>query len=188
MGTRGFVRLCDAHGRVYANIYCHWDGYPEGLGSRLYRFLLGFKVRNGLDVDADAAFAVRKYDDIVNFVTQDRNISSETRFLVVHAAGKALSEARCRMHRTSKEANGPGCLYAQLVAHLKLTVGSIYLEVDPAEACMAEYVYEIRTSRSGSISVQVDDGSPMDVEAFGGFCGATIEERLPPQDVEDASE
>lgn len=33
MGTRSLIAV--VHGGVYKSIYCHWDGYPEGVGNTL---------------------------------------------------------------------------------------------------------------------------------------------------------
>jgi hypothetical protein len=46
-------------------------------------------------------------------------------------------------------ANGMGCLAAQVVAHLKDGVGSVYLYPPDSEDCGEEYVYTIAGGRGG---------------------------------------
>lgn len=50
MSTRSVTTICDENGLV-AELYKHWDGYPEGWGRDLATFLAGFSVRNGLNGD-----------------------------------------------------------------------------------------------------------------------------------------
>lgn len=47
MSTRSVTTICDETGPV-AEFYKHYDGYPEGWGSKLHTFLDGFVIRNGL--------------------------------------------------------------------------------------------------------------------------------------------
>ena len=47
MGTRSITTIRDEHGPV-AEFYQQFDGYPEGWGQKLYEFLAGFTVVNGL--------------------------------------------------------------------------------------------------------------------------------------------
>lgn len=37
MATRSFIAVQNAD-NTYTAVYCHWDGYPEGVGDRLARF------------------------------------------------------------------------------------------------------------------------------------------------------
>jgi hypothetical protein len=177
MGTRGLIRLCDAEGKVYATIYCHWDAYPEGLGVQLYKFLKDFSVGNGLDFNASKMYAIRKYTEFLNFLGEEKSTTQATRDHLKQAVAQAKGETEGRLcHDLNgsshlKQANGPGCLYAQLIAHLKVTVGSIYLEL-PSTPVLVAFEYEIRASTSGVITIQVNgEGEVMDLKAFGAMCG-----------------
>lgn len=35
MATRSFIALYDNEAETYTSIYCHWDGYPQGVGATL---------------------------------------------------------------------------------------------------------------------------------------------------------
>lgn len=50
MGTRCLTRITDEAGLVYANLYRHFDGYPDAMGDDLCEFLRGKKCVNGISV------------------------------------------------------------------------------------------------------------------------------------------
>ena len=47
MATRASIKISDCDGRFVANIYHHYDGYPEALGARLIEICDG-SIVNGL--------------------------------------------------------------------------------------------------------------------------------------------
>ena len=47
MATRASIKISDSEGRFVANIYHHYDGYPEALGARLVEICDG-NIVNGL--------------------------------------------------------------------------------------------------------------------------------------------
>ena len=48
MATRASIKISDSEGRFVANIYHHYDGYPEALGARLIEICDG-SIVNGLN-------------------------------------------------------------------------------------------------------------------------------------------
>jgi len=87
------------------NIYNHYDGNPEHLGIKLAKFLLPYKITNGI-----SSLNVKDFP---------------------------------------KLANGPECLAAQLVKHLKtgdicdMVVGNVYLYPVSDFKYGAEYIYTV---------------------------------------------
>ena len=87
------------------NIYHHYDGNPEHLGVKLAKFLLPYKIKNGVS---------------------NLNVKDFTHL-----------------------ANGPECLAAQLVKHLKtgdicdIVVGNVYLYPVSDFKYGAEYIYTV---------------------------------------------
>lgn len=68
-------------------------------------------------------------------------------------------------------ANGAGCLAAQLIAHFKTEVGSIYcVSLDPEETQWVDYVYDVAVAEDGAIEISVDNGPKMTVAEFGTWC------------------
>lgn len=99
MGTRSLTHVYDDDdGARLVTIYQQYDGYPEGVGLNLARFLKDFKIVNGMGTDA----------------------------------------------KLGEVANGPECLAAQLVAHLKTDVGGVYVTVPGDQG--QEYEYEIHVT------------------------------------------
>lgn len=46
MGTRSFIAMYDEDTAKYHAVYCHWDGYPEGVGLTLrFNYDTPMKVR-----------------------------------------------------------------------------------------------------------------------------------------------
>ena len=71
-------------------------------------------------------------------------------------------------YHKDKQANGPGCLFAQIISHFKKDVGGAYLE-DPTDIELAEYNYYVDVSNM-TINVKLQygetvlhEGSPSDV-------------------------
>jgi len=52
MGTRSLTRVIDKDNQEYVTIYRQFDGYPEGHGLQLAKFLEGRKIVNGIPVKA----------------------------------------------------------------------------------------------------------------------------------------
>jgi len=99
MGTRSHTLVIGGfpteEPETYVGIYRQYDGYPQGHGLDIAKFLSGMTVTNGIRTDT-----------------------------------------------TQRIANGPGCLAAQIVAHLKESPGGIYLE-PPQWLGQEEFIYEI---------------------------------------------
>lgn len=184
MGTRGLIRLADAQGKPYATLYSQYDSYPEGIGAKLYKFLRGFKISNGFESNATILYSVRRYNNFLDFLAEGPARNDTLIEAVTVARDKAIQRAERDQYdqSTIKQANGAGCLYAQLVAHLKINIGTIYLELSSPlmndTNIMLEYVYEIRTGDSG-ITVQVNDhgelGQVLSLDAFGAYCGVEVD-------------
>lgn len=182
MGTRGLIRLCDEYGKIYAIVYSHWDSYPSGLGLILYKFLNGFNVSNGIGYKAASLYSVRKYTEFLDFLAKQRD--ADIRDVLIKATTLALEQAQKTANRfddfpcesadtNMKQANGAGCLYAQLIAHLKVEMGSVYLQpadTDAKDQIMLEYVYEIKVTEGGGITIAIDDEGPLDLVAFEARC------------------
>lgn len=52
MGTHSVINIFGEDRKPLASIYTQYDGYPEGVGSNLYNFLLKRKITNGYGMDA----------------------------------------------------------------------------------------------------------------------------------------
>ena len=39
------------NGSEMVSLYCHWDGYPSGMGAELAEFFKGVKIVNGFNMD-----------------------------------------------------------------------------------------------------------------------------------------
>ena len=82
-----------------------------------------------------------------------------------------------------KIANGPGCLAAQLVAHLKDGAGGIYINPVSAVDCGQDYQYHVHADIDGVtvkvFSVGMNNRKNLmfngTVEAFGEFCNGEDE-------------
>lgn len=179
MGTRGLIRLCDAKGNVYAAVYTQYDSYPGALGAKLQGFLSGFTISNGFEFAAPILLSIRKYNDLLAYVEQDWNLLPDTRQKLISDLQVAQQHLESNAmllnaHRSSsKQANGIECLYAQLIAHLKVTIGSVYLHLpgEDISGSMIEYVYEIRPNDAeDQLTVKVGDSDSMDLVSFGDYC------------------
>lgn len=56
MGTRALTFVYDEDGEAIINMYSQYDGYPEGHGSDIARFLDGKRLVNGLIGDTSTVF------------------------------------------------------------------------------------------------------------------------------------
>ena len=173
MGTRGLIRLCDDQGQVYGIVYSQHDSYPQGLGAKLYRFLHGFTISK----KAPMLYSMRKYTEFLDFLQepeQQIHTTPQLHRVLLETATKARDAAKKRADSITFD-----CLYAQLIAHLKVTLGSIYLEAvyttERVHDLLQEYNYDISLSESGKITVGVTGngltGEAMDMEAFAILCG-----------------
>ena len=52
MATRASIKISNANGKFVANIYHHYDGYPEYLGQKLIDFIQSGKIVNGIRMGA----------------------------------------------------------------------------------------------------------------------------------------
>ncbi len=184
MGTRGLIRLCDEHGKVYAVVYNHWDSYPSCLGLRLYKFLDGFTFSAGMEMNSSKLHSVRKYTDFLTFITEGNHFDTPRQEILINATKSALEHAQLSAMQdssggntspvSSKRANGVGCLYAQLIAHLKVDIGSVYLhpaDADERDQFLLEYVYEIKTNeQDGTITIAVNNEEPLKLDAWEARC------------------
>ena len=50
MATRASIKISDCDGNFIANIYHHYDGYPEGLGAKLVEICDSGTIVNGLSM------------------------------------------------------------------------------------------------------------------------------------------
>lgn len=85
----------------------------------------------------------------------------------------------CDDSDSSKVANGPGCLAAQIVSHFKDGPGGVYLHHPSSRDCGQEYEYHITADLSGITVKVVETGwaghraktlYQGDLEGFGKFC------------------
>jgi hypothetical protein len=56
MATRASIKISDCDGNFIANIYHHYDGYPEYLGQKLIEICDSGKIVNGLSAGQGKAF------------------------------------------------------------------------------------------------------------------------------------
>jgi hypothetical protein len=56
MATRASIKISDSDGKFIANIYHHYDGYPEYLGAKLVDICNSGKIVNGLTAGQDKVF------------------------------------------------------------------------------------------------------------------------------------
>ena len=56
MATRASIKISDCDGNFIANIYHHYDGYPEGLGQKLIDICDSGKLVNGLSAGSGKQF------------------------------------------------------------------------------------------------------------------------------------
>ena len=56
MATRASIKISDSDGNFIANIYHHYDGYPEGLGQKLIDICDSGKLVNGLSAGSGKQF------------------------------------------------------------------------------------------------------------------------------------
>ena len=56
MATRASIKISDCDGNFIANIYHHYDGYPEGLGQKLIDICNSGTLVNGLSAGQGKAF------------------------------------------------------------------------------------------------------------------------------------
>ena len=56
MATRASIKISDSNGNFVANIYHHYDGYPEGLGAKLIEICNSGKIVNGLSAGPNKLF------------------------------------------------------------------------------------------------------------------------------------
>lgn len=57
MATRASIKFSDNQGNFIANVYHHWDGYPEYLGAKLLE-LTTTPITQGIKIKPDNAYPV----------------------------------------------------------------------------------------------------------------------------------
>ena len=62
MATRESIKISNSDGSFVANIYHHYDGYPEALGARLIEICNSGKIVNGLTLAPGKKF--NGFDDL----------------------------------------------------------------------------------------------------------------------------
>ena len=62
MATRASIKISNSDGGFVANIYHHYDGYPEALGARLIEICDSGKIVNGLTLAPGKKF--NGFDDL----------------------------------------------------------------------------------------------------------------------------
>ena len=62
MATRASIKISNSDGSFVANIYHHYDGYPEALGARLIEICDSGKIVNGLTLAPGKKF--NGFDDL----------------------------------------------------------------------------------------------------------------------------
>ena len=56
MGTRSYIAYEMKNG-MYSGCYCHWDGYPEGVGATLLKHYNSENIRDLVDLQGFSALA-----------------------------------------------------------------------------------------------------------------------------------
>lgn len=101
-------------------------------------------LKNGNKDDAlDIAVMYRQYDGYIEGIGQEL-AEFLSGFKVVNGIGET----------TTKLANGPDCLAAQIVAHFKEEVGNVYLMRADSRNCGEEYRYYIYSAPDEPITIK----------------------------------
>lgn len=107
MGTRSYIGKV-INGRVHS-IYCHWDGYPEGVGSVLLQHYDSEKVDGLLELGGISALqetveesAVKAYHEDVNvdiredYFSNDGDYGIEYSYLLEDGVWKVYDHHKCK--------------------------------------------------------------------------------------------
>jgi len=107
MGTRSYIGKA-INGRVHS-IYCHWDGYPEGVGSVLLQHYDSEKVDGLLELGGISALqetveesAVKAYHEDVNvdiredYFSNDGDYGIEYSYLLEDGVWKVYDHHKCK--------------------------------------------------------------------------------------------
>ena len=107
MGTRSYIGKV-INGRVHS-IYCHWDGYPEGVGSVLLQHYDSEKVDALLELGGISALqetveesAVKAYHEDVNvdiredYFSNDGDYGIEYSYLLEDGVWKVYDHHKCK--------------------------------------------------------------------------------------------
>ena len=107
MGTRSYIGKV-INGRVHS-IYCHWDGYPEGVGSVLLQYYDSEKVDGLLELGGISSLqetveesAVKAYHEDVNvdiredYFSNDGDYGIEYSYLLEDGVWKVYDHHKCK--------------------------------------------------------------------------------------------
>ena len=107
MGTRSYIGKA-INGRVHS-IYCHWDGYPEGVGSVLLQHYDSEKVDGLLELGGISSLqetveesAVKAYHEDVNvdiredYFSNDGDYGIEYSYLLEDGVWKVYDHHKCK--------------------------------------------------------------------------------------------
>lgn len=107
MGTRSYIGKV-INGRVHS-IYCHWDGYPEGVGSVLLQHYDSEKVDGLLELGGISSLqetveesAVKAYHEDVNvdiredYFSNDGDYGIEYSYLLEDGVWKVYDHHKCK--------------------------------------------------------------------------------------------
>jgi len=107
MGTRSYIGKV-INGRVHS-IYCHWDGYPEGVGSVLLQYYDSEKVDGLLKLGGISSLqetveesAVKAYHEDVNvdiredYFSNDGDYGIEYSYLLEDGVWKVYDHHKCK--------------------------------------------------------------------------------------------
>ena len=107
MGTRSYIGKA-INGRVHS-IYCHWDGYPEGVGSVLLQHYDSEKVDGLLELGGISTLqetveesAVKAYHEDVNvdiredYFSNDGDYGIEYSYLLEDGVWKVYDHHKCK--------------------------------------------------------------------------------------------
>lgn len=116
MGTRSTTTIVDEDGKTLVKFYRQYDGYPSGHGQELAKFLGGVDRLNGFSLGDRSLTPFYQYD---------------------------FKKHRMQFHGPveSGNANGMGCLAAQLLTHFKLHTGIGGIYCIPVNDDQQEYNY-----------------------------------------------
>ena len=85
MATRASIKISDSEGRFVANIYHHYDGYPEALGARLIEICDG-SIVNGLS-SGQQGKTFNGFDDLACSVVFELKGETGNGRVYLHAEG-----------------------------------------------------------------------------------------------------
>jgi len=76
MGTRALFRIFDETGTEICDIYVHYDGYPEGWGLEVVKFLASKRLTNGIPLGEEGSVFNRMEDLTAQLITYMKLLNS----------------------------------------------------------------------------------------------------------------